>query len=108
LFLPYVSDLKFKDIISITLDLMPLRNDRAFVIKILSIQLLNSKRYAKGVTFVYIVVFSLDYEIWMDSKQAVLYQIDRASVGGSIILKVKYVSTPVKISVRVQGVRFPV
>jgi len=52
------------------------------------ISLLSSKRYAKGAIFVYLVVFALDYEIWMDSKQSMLYQIDRASPGGSVILKV--------------------
>jgi hypothetical protein len=54
-----------------------------------SFQLIKSKRYAKGAIFVYIVVFSLDYKIWKDSKQSFLYQIDRASAGGSVILKVK-------------------
>jgi len=37
----------------------------------------NGKKYAKGAIFVYIVVFLKVYEIWMNPRQADLYQIDR-------------------------------
>ncbi len=54
----------------------------------------NSKIYAKGVTYVYAVEFSKDYEIWMDLRQTACYQFDWVLAGRPIILRVKYSNMP--------------
>jgi hypothetical protein len=42
----------------------------------------------------YVLVYLKDYGMWMDLRQAALYQIDSASTGGSVILRANQIGCP--------------